>query len=79
LLRKAILEAQAQGALAWELRAATDLAHVLVERGEVAAAHRSVQTVLSRFSEGQQTQDLIAARSLLEKLAPTLLNTSARA
>jgi predicted ATPase/DNA-binding winged helix-turn-helix (wHTH) protein len=54
-----------QGALAWELRAATDLAALWVDEGRTAAAKALLQPVLARFTEGAETTDLKAAEQLM--------------
>jgi predicted ATPase/DNA-binding winged helix-turn-helix (wHTH) protein len=65
----AIEEAQAQGALAWELRAATDLARLWSERGRKPDAARLLKGTYAKFSEGFETADLQAAAELLQSLA----------
>jgi predicted ATPase len=60
--------AHEQGALAWELRAATSLArlwHGQNRRSEVLAL---LQPVYDRFTEGFDTADLKAAKALLDTL-----------
>jgi len=57
-----------QGALGWELRAATDLASLLVEQGQPENGRVLLQPVFERFAEGFDTADLTAARSLLSTL-----------
>jgi predicted ATPase/DNA-binding winged helix-turn-helix (wHTH) protein len=57
-----------QGARAWELRAAIDLAKLLVNRGEVDAAHDLLRPVFEHFVEGRGTADLKAAERLLATL-----------
>jgi tetratricopeptide (TPR) repeat protein len=54
-----------QGARAWELRAATDLAALRVAQGRSDCARALLQPVLQRFVEGFDTDDLIKARQLL--------------
>jgi predicted ATPase len=54
-----------QGALAWELRAATDLAALWVDEGRTAAAKALLQPVFERFTEGLETADLRAAEQLM--------------
>jgi len=67
---RAIQIARAQGALGWELRAATSLARLWIARGEGRAAHALVRGLLDRFTEGLQTADLRAAQALLATIAP---------
>jgi predicted ATPase/DNA-binding winged helix-turn-helix (wHTH) protein len=58
-----------QGALGWELRAATDLAALLVEKGLRQPAKEILEPTHSRFTEGFDTADLRAAERLLEQLS----------
>lgn len=58
-----------QGALAWELRAATDLAEVWGEAGRAPEARAMLAEVYGRFTEGFETQDLRRAAALLQRLA----------
>jgi predicted ATPase len=64
--RQALDLAQQQGALSWELRAATSLARLLSDRGRSADATALLQPVYDRFTEGFATADLKAAKALLE-------------
>jgi predicted ATPase len=57
--------ARSQTALAWELRAATSLARLWRSKGRVRSASEVLAPIFSRFTEGFDTADLIAARSLL--------------
>jgi hypothetical protein len=57
-----------QGALSWELRAATSLARLLRNQGRPAGAVACLQPVYDRFTEGFGTADLAAARQLLGEL-----------
>ena len=66
--RAAIGTAQAQGALSWELRAATSLARLLRDQGRSADAVACLQPIYDRFAEGFDTADLIAAKQLLDEL-----------
>ena len=61
--------ARKQGALSWELRAATSLAGLWRRQGRGGEAHALLAPIYTRFTEGFGTADLIKARSLLEKLA----------
>ncbi|TQF27180.1 transcriptional regulator [Bradyrhizobium sp. UNPF46] len=56
------------GAKAWELRAAIDLAGVIAERGRRDEARQLLQLALEGFAEGSATADIRAADSLLETL-----------
>jgi predicted ATPase/DNA-binding winged helix-turn-helix (wHTH) protein len=64
----ALDEARLQGALSWELRAATSLARLLCHQGSRADATACLQPVYDRFTEGFGTADLIAAKQLLDDL-----------
>jgi predicted ATPase len=57
-----------QGARAWELRAAVDLAALLAARGRRESARTLLQPVFEQFVEGFDTADLKAAERLLETL-----------
>lgn len=59
--------ARAQGARAWELRAAIDLAAHKIEHGDRKSAKTSLEPVYRRFTEGFETEDLKAAADLLAK------------
>ena len=58
-----------QGALAWELRATTDLARLWARTSRADAALELLRAVLARFEEGFETSDLQQATSLLRALA----------
>ena len=51
-----------------ELRAATSLARLRADRGERQKAHDLLSPVYGWFTEGFDTQDLIDAKGLLDKL-----------
>ena len=61
--------ARRQGALSWELRAATSLARLWRDQHRVTEARALLGPVYGRFAEGFATADLREARSLLEQLA----------
>jgi len=61
--------AHRQGALSWELRAATSLARLLGNQGRSADATALLQPVYGRFTEGFATADLKAAKALLGGLS----------
>jgi predicted ATPase len=69
LFRQALDWARRQGALSWELRAATSLARLLRDQGRSADALTLLQPVHDRFTEGFDTSDLKAAKTLLDALA----------
>ena len=79
--RQAIEVAQRQKALSLELRAAMALGRLLAARGERAQAADCVAGVYSRFTEGFNTADLVAARALIEGLkdASESIRTAKRA
>lgn len=60
---------RSQGALGWELRAATDLAAVLAGKGFRQPAREVLERAYGQFSEGFDTADLRAAERLLEQLS----------
>jgi predicted ATPase len=57
-----------QGARAWELRTATDLAALWSGQGRPAEARALLQPVLAQFSEGLDTVDVKTAENLLATL-----------
>jgi predicted ATPase/DNA-binding winged helix-turn-helix (wHTH) protein len=67
LFRQALDEARQQGALSWELRAATSLARLPRNQGRHDDAIACLNSVYDRFSEGFGTADLIAAKQLLDE------------
>jgi predicted ATPase/DNA-binding winged helix-turn-helix (wHTH) protein len=68
LFRQALNEASRQGALAWELRAATSLACLLRDQDRPTEAVACLRPVYDRFTEGFDTADLIAAKRVLGEL-----------
>ena len=76
--RQSLDWARRQGALSWELRAATSLARLLSDQGRFVDATALLQPVYDRFTEGFHTTDLKAAKALLDVLAePTALRPRA--
>jgi predicted ATPase/DNA-binding winged helix-turn-helix (wHTH) protein len=67
--RQALDWARRQGALSWELRAATSLARLRRNQGRSADAIGCLQPVDDRFTEGFGTADLITAKRLLDELS----------
>ena len=65
MLREALAVARVQEAKLWELRAATDLARLLCARGERDAARELLAPVCAWFTEGLDSPDLVAARTVL--------------
>lgn len=70
--RRAVDIARSQKARSWELRAATSLAQLYVDRGRRTEAHEVLSSVYSWFTEGFGTADLKAAGTLLQTLEQTL-------
>jgi predicted ATPase len=68
VFRQALDGAREQGALAWELRAATSLARLLRNQGRHVDAVACLQAVYARCTDGFGTADLIAAKQLLDDL-----------
>jgi predicted ATPase/DNA-binding winged helix-turn-helix (wHTH) protein len=60
--------ASQQSALAWELRAATDLALCWSEQGHFEKAREMLARTFDRFTEGFESSDLKAAQCLLDEL-----------
>jgi predicted ATPase len=60
--------ARRQGALSWELRAATSLAQLLRDQSRAADALALLQPIYDRFTEGFETADLKAAKALIDSL-----------
>jgi hypothetical protein len=67
--RQALDWARRQGALCWELRAATSLARLLRDQDRSADAIALLQPIYDRFTEGFDTADLKTAKALLDALA----------
>ena len=65
---KSIDWARRQGALSWELRAATSLARLRHQQNRTPEARELLAQVYDRFTEGFETADLRAANALLEVL-----------
>jgi len=66
--RQALDSARRQGALSWELRAATSLARLWYGQNRPTEALALLQPVYDRFTEGFDTADLKAAKALLDTL-----------
>jgi predicted ATPase/DNA-binding winged helix-turn-helix (wHTH) protein len=69
--RQALHWARQQGALSWELRAATSLARLRRDQDRTRAAREILAPVYDRFTEGFETTDLKAAKCLLDRLRPS--------
>jgi predicted ATPase/DNA-binding winged helix-turn-helix (wHTH) protein len=67
-LQRALQLANEHGMLALELRSGIGLARLWADQGELSRAPALLDPIFSRFSEGFQTRDLLAAAKLLEEL-----------
>jgi class 3 adenylate cyclase/tetratricopeptide (TPR) repeat protein len=67
--RTALTLARSMGAKAWELRAATSLAHLLRDTGRGDEARTTLAEIYNRFTEGFDTADLKEAKVLLDELS----------
>jgi predicted ATPase/DNA-binding winged helix-turn-helix (wHTH) protein len=67
-LQQALAEARAIGALTFELRIATDLAAHWIAAGRRPKAVRLLAPIYQKFTEGFETQDLVAASRLLQRV-----------
>jgi predicted ATPase len=63
--RRAMDIARRQGALSWELRAASSMARAWIGQGRFSEARELVVPVYERFREGLDTADLKAARAII--------------
>jgi predicted ATPase/DNA-binding winged helix-turn-helix (wHTH) protein len=66
--RQSIVTASQQGALSWHLRTATSLARLWARHGRRSEAHVMLEGVYANFTEGFGTEDLQAAKRLVETL-----------
>jgi predicted ATPase len=66
--RQALGWARRQGALSWELRAATSLARLLRDQNRPTEAIALLVPIYNRFTEGFETADLKAAKALIDGL-----------
>jgi len=66
--RQSLDWARRQGALSWELRTATSLARLMLNRRQPESAKQLLAPVFGRFTEGLDTADLKAAKGLLDSL-----------
>ena len=69
---KALEWARRQGALSWELRAATSLAQLWHQHGRTREADELLSPLYGRFTEGFETNDLRTARALIDSLRVAL-------
>ena len=70
-LREALDWAHRQGALSWELRAATSLARLWRDQNRSTEAIALLAPIYNRFTEGFDTADLKAAKALIDGLYNT--------
>ena len=70
-LQQGLAEARAMGALTFELRIATDLAAHWIATGRRVKAARLLAPIYQKFTEGFETQDLVAASCLLQRTGTT--------
>jgi tetratricopeptide (TPR) repeat protein len=68
LLQQSLDWARRQGALSWELRAASSLARLRLRQGKAREGRACLEPVYARFTEGFDTADLAGARQLLNRL-----------
>jgi len=61
--------ARKQGALSWELRAATSLSKLRCSQGHGAGARNMLLEIYERFSEGFTSSDLRTAKALIDSLS----------
>ncbi len=69
--RKSIEIARQQEARSFELRAVTSLSRLWKQQGKKAEARQMLAEIYGWFSEGFVTEDLKAAKSLLDELSST--------
>lgn len=74
LLRQSLDISQVQGARAWELRAAIDLAELLGASGRAGEGAALLVPLRDGFAEGADTADLKLADNVLKRLHPTSLS-----
>ena len=67
-LMQALELSRGQGARAWELRVAIDMAKLMTGAGEIDSARALLHPVFAQFEEGRDTADLKAAARLLATL-----------
>src|SRR5258706_739434 len=70
LYSRSLALARRQGALSWEIRTATSLARLWRDQDRLREARNLMASTYARFSDGLDTADLRAARSLQEEMAP---------
>ncbi len=75
-IQQGIDVARRQNAKSWELRAATSLARLRRQQGRPQEAAALLAPILGWFTEGFDTADLQAARTLLDELKPPALDAA---
>jgi predicted ATPase/DNA-binding winged helix-turn-helix (wHTH) protein len=68
-LQKAMILAEQQSGLSFQLRAGLELARIWIGRGELQRARDMIRPIYSQFSEGFATPDLNLAKGILERIA----------
>jgi hypothetical protein len=66
-LQEAMILAEQQSGLSFQLRAGLELARIWIGRGEFQKARDLIRPVYNRFSEGFTTPDLAFAKGILEQ------------
>ena len=70
--------ARRQETLAWELRCATSLGRLMVDRGKPQGVVEVIGPVVDKFTEGFGTTDLQEVKALLEELGDKRPDTTRR-
>jgi predicted ATPase/class 3 adenylate cyclase len=70
-LRESIAHSQAMGAIAFELRAAVNLARLLLDQGNAGDARGVLAPPCAAFTDGVEEEDLREARALLDEIGAT--------
>jgi predicted ATPase/DNA-binding winged helix-turn-helix (wHTH) protein len=68
-LQEAMILAEQQSALSFQLRAGLELARIWIGRGELQRARNLIKPIYDRFSEGFATPDLNLAKAMFERTA----------
>lgn len=68
-LQKAMILAEEQSGLSFQLRAGLELARIWIGRGQLQSARDLIRPIYNRFSEGFTTPDLNLAKGILERTA----------
>jgi predicted ATPase/DNA-binding winged helix-turn-helix (wHTH) protein len=78
LLQQSLEIARRQGARSWELRTSITLARLWKARGLTSQASELLTTVLSEFTEGAGTRDVVRANTLLQEVTIETRTTNNR-